>query len=60
MSTARFHPIIREWFDQRFAQPTAAQAQGWAAVGQGRHTLIAAPTGSGKTLAAETAAASPR
>ena len=52
MSTARFHPVVRKWFDRRFSRPTAAQAQGWEAVGQGRHTLIAAPTGSGKTLAA--------
>ena len=52
MSTSQFHPIIREWFETRFRQPTEAQAQGWAAVAQGRHTLIAAPTGSGKTLAA--------
>ena len=52
MSTSHFHPIIREWFEGRFRQPTEAQAQGWAAVGEGRHTLIAAPTGSGKTLAA--------
>ena len=52
MSTSHFHPIVREWFEERFGQPTEAQAQGWAAVAQGRHTLIAAPTGSGKTLAA--------
>ena len=52
MSTCQFHPIIREWFEGRFRQPTEAQAQGWAAVAEGRHTLIAAPTGSGKTLAA--------
>ncbi|HEX3109889.1 MAG TPA: DEAD/DEAH box helicase, partial [Thermoanaerobaculia bacterium] len=26
--------------------------RGWAAIGEGKHTLIAAPTGSGKTLAA--------
>ncbi len=52
MSTSHFHPIVREWFEERFSQPTEAQAQGWAAVAQGRHTLIAAPTGSGKTLAA--------
>ncbi len=52
MSTSHFHPIIREWFEGRFQQPTEAQAQGWAAVAEGRHTLIAAPTGSGKTLAA--------
>ena len=52
MSTFHFHPIIREWFEARFRQPTEAQAQGWEAVAEGRHTLIAAPTGSGKTLAA--------
>ena len=52
VSTSQFHPIISQWFDSRFRQPTEAQTQGWAAIGQGRHTLIAAPTGSGKTLAA--------
>ncbi len=52
MSTSQFHPVIREWFEGRFRQPTEAQAQGWAAVAEGRHTLISAPTGSGKTLAA--------
>ena len=49
---APFHPLVQEWFRRRFAGPTEAQATGWAAVAQGRHTLIAAPTGSGKTLAA--------
>ena len=52
MSTSHFHPIVREWFEARFKQPTEAQAEGWAAIAEGRHTLIAAPTGSGKTLAA--------
>ncbi len=52
MSLSQFHPVVREWFEGRFHQPTEAQAQGWSAVSQGRHTLIAAPTGSGKTLAA--------
>ena len=52
MSLARFHPVIQRWFSERFQAPTEAQAQGWDAVAQGRHTLIAAPTGSGKTLAA--------
>ena len=50
--TSHFHPIIRQWFEERFRQPTEAQALGWGAVAEGRHTLIAAPTGSGKTLAA--------
>ena len=52
MSTSHFHPVISEWFEERFREPTEAQAQGWAAVAEGKHTLIAAPTGSGKTLAA--------
>ena len=52
MSTAHFHPIVRTWFERRFGGPTDAQAQGWPAIAQGQHTLIAAPTGSGKTLAA--------
>src|ERR1700722_3756055 len=48
-----FHPVIRTWFERRFpAGPTEPQAQGWAEIAAGRHTLIAAPTGSGKTLAA--------
>jgi ATP-dependent helicase Lhr and Lhr-like helicase len=48
-----FHPAIRGWFEQRFpAGPTPPQAEGWARVASGDHTLIAAPTGSGKTLAA--------
>ncbi|MEK9660054.1 MAG: DEAD/DEAH box helicase, partial [Chloroflexota bacterium] len=52
MSTQHLHPIVRAWFERRFTAPTEAQAQGWPAIAQGRHTLIAAPTGSGKTLAA--------
>ena len=48
-----FHPAVREWFERRFpAGPTLPQAEGWAEIAAGRHTLIAAPTGSGKTLAA--------
>ena len=52
MPLSQFHPIIRAWFSGRFQGPTDAQAQGWPAIAQGTHTLIAAPTGSGKTLAA--------
>ncbi|MBF6599494.1 MAG: DEAD/DEAH box helicase [Dehalococcoidia bacterium] len=48
----RFHPVIRAWFEGRFEAPTDAQLRGWAAIGEGRDTLVAAPTGSGKTLAA--------
>ena len=48
-----FHPAVAAWFARRFPDgPTDPQAQGWAEIAAGRHTLIAAPTGSGKTLAA--------
>jgi ATP-dependent Lhr-like helicase len=49
---SHFHPITRQWFSETFGTPTQAQARGWAALRERRHTLIAAPTGSGKTLAA--------
>ena len=52
MPLSSMHPVIQEWFRGKFESPTAAQAEGWPAIAQGRHTLIAAPTGSGKTLAA--------
>src|SRR2546423_8647731 len=47
-----FHPVIQRWFSEAVGTPTPAQRDGWAAIREGRHTLIAAPTGSGKTLAA--------
>src|SRR3954468_9945472 len=47
-----FHPVLREWWESRFAEPTEAQIDGWKAIRRGNDTLIAAPTGSGKTLAA--------
>ena len=46
------HPIVREWFLERFGTPTEPQEQGWPHILAGRTTLISAPTGSGKTLAA--------
>src|SRR5476651_158037 len=47
-----FHPLIQQWFRERFGKPTEPQRRGWPEIAAGRHTLIAAPTGSGKTLAA--------
>ena len=47
-----FHPVLRQWWAGRFAEPTEAQLDGWRAIRRGDDTLIAAPTGSGKTLAA--------
>ncbi len=49
---APFSPAVRAWFESTFSAPTQAQAEGWAAISAGHHTLIHAPTGSGKTLAA--------
>jgi ATP-dependent Lhr-like helicase len=49
---APFSAPVRAWFESSFAAPTEAQSEGWAAIANGRHTLIHAPTGSGKTLAA--------
>ena len=52
MHDSTFHPLVESWFSRSFEKPTEAQARGWPAIAQGRHTLIASPTGSGKTLAA--------
>ena len=49
---ALFSAPVRAWFEATFEGPTQAQAEGWAAIAAGHHTLIHAPTGSGKTLAA--------
>ncbi len=47
-----FHPTLARWFEDTFDGPTAPQVEGWPAIREGKHTLIAAPTGTGKTLAA--------
>jgi ATP-dependent Lhr-like helicase len=52
MERFQFHPIISQWFKEKFGSPTGPQERGWPAIQSGAHTLIAAPTGSGKTLAA--------
>ncbi|WP_240548368.1 DEAD/DEAH box helicase [Paenibacillus lignilyticus] len=49
---AGFHKTLAGWFGHTFGEPTPVQLEAWAAIVEGRHTLIAAPTGSGKTLAA--------
>ena len=47
-----FHPLVAGWFTETLGPPLPAQQRAWAAIREGRHTLLAAPTGSGKTLAA--------
>ena len=49
---SRFHPLVTEWFSDRFGKPTEAQARAWPEIASGGHVLITAPTGSGKTLTA--------
>jgi ATP-dependent Lhr-like helicase len=47
-----FDPLIREWFEDKFAAVTEPQRLGWPEIQAGHDVLISAPTGSGKTLAA--------
>src|SRR6266550_3622339 len=51
-SLAWAHPVVREWFVQKFGTPTEPQEAGWPHILANETTLISAPTGSGKTLAA--------
>src|SRR6266852_5851698 len=51
-SLAWAHPVVREWFVDKFGTPTSPQELGWPPILADRPTLISAPTGSGKTLAA--------
>src|SRR5205823_15043919 len=51
-SLAWAHPLIQDWFVQKFGTPTEPQEQRWPHILAGRTTLISVPTGSGKTLAA--------
>ena len=52
LDSVGFHPLIKRWFKQRFANPSPPQQHGWPSIAAEKHTLILAPTGSGKTLAA--------
>src|SRR6266513_5555169 len=52
MQAFQFHPLVAQWFEEKFGSPTEPQERGWPAIQSGEDTLIAAPTGSGKTLAA--------
>src|SRR5271154_6755939 len=52
MPLRAFTPLVRDWFESAFEEPTPAQTQAWPAIATGENVLISAPTGSGKTLAA--------
>ncbi|GHV72101.1 DEAD/DEAH box helicase [Spirochaetia bacterium] len=53
-----FHPLINEWFIEKYGKPTAVQEAAWPLICRGEHVLALAPTGSGKTLTAFLAALS--
>ncbi len=52
MPLSVFHPLLGDWFRDRFGSATEPQLRAWPAIRSGEHVLISAPTGSGKTLAA--------
>ena len=47
-----FHPIIQNWFTEKYGVPTDIQKQSWPRISAGEHLFNTAPTGSGKTLTA--------
>ncbi|MBT7371154.1 MAG: DEAD/DEAH box helicase, partial [Gammaproteobacteria bacterium] len=47
-----FHPIIQQWFGEKYGEPTDIQQQSWPKIADRENLLITAPTGSGKTLTA--------
>ena len=48
----QFHPLIQQWFYNKFNQTTDIQDKAWHMIARNRNVLITAPTGSGKTLTA--------
>src|SRR5260370_9433114 len=46
------HPLVRDWFIDRFGTPTEPQQDGWPHILARKTTLISDPTGSGETMAA--------
>ena len=47
-----FHPLVEQWFNQYFNDPSEIQSLAWPEILNRRNVLLSAPTGSGKTLAA--------
>ncbi|MFU8833064.1 MAG: DEAD/DEAH box helicase, partial [Wenzhouxiangella sp.] len=52
MGLSDFSPLVRDWFETRFAQPTLVQSSAWPLISAGHNVLVCAPTGEGKSLAA--------
>src|SRR4030095_198831 len=52
MPLSPFTLAARTWFQSSFDAPTPVQAQGWARIASGEHSLLLAPPASVKTLAA--------
>lgn len=55
-SMGKFHPLLREWFEQKYGKPTDVQNTAWDSFHSDEHFILSSPTGSGKTLAAFLAA----
>ncbi|OGR25710.1 MAG: hypothetical protein A2277_09300 [Desulfobacterales bacterium RIFOXYA12_FULL_46_15] len=47
-----FHPLIKQWFFEKFTHTTDIQDRAWPLIASHNHVLITAPTGTGKTLTA--------
>lgn len=44
--------LVKDWFQQKYGEPSPPQIKGWPSILAKKNTLISAPTGTGKTLAA--------
>ncbi len=47
-----FHPLIRQWFIDKYGEPSPIQKASWPRISAGESLVATAPTGSGKTLTA--------
>ena len=47
-----FHPVVADWFRERYGGPTTVQSLAWPEIASSSHVLVCSPTGSGKTMTA--------
>ena len=47
-----FHPIIQNWFTEKYGIPTDIRKQSWPRIAAGEHLFITPPTASSKPLTA--------